>query len=391
MSRAPLAAAIAAVPAVVAGTHVGGVLAARFAALLVAFALSLGRQSWLRALCALLVLAAALCVSLVGHAADWGDLTGAVAVDWVHAVAASAWSGGLVALALVVLPRARAWPRVVLAQLAQRFSRLAGACLLVTTGTGAYNAWSQLGGLAPLWATDYGRLLIVKLVLVLGLGLLGAINRYANLPRLDPQRAPRGFGARAWRAARLLVGAPAPRMGSAGAPARLAAYVRAEAIVARGILACTAGLGQVTPGRHAVLARKPTSHVTAAQPRSAGSSSRIGMVAPPAGDAQRGRRVFVRLRCFACHAVRGGGFPEPTHPGPDLSGVGSRPAGYLVESIMNPNALVVDGPGYTDARGLSTMPEYRDTLTVGELIDLVAYLRTLGESAEPSGRAAAPR
>jgi len=32
---------------------------------------------------------------------------------------------------------------------------------------------------------------------------------------------------------------------------------------------------------------------------------------------------------------------------------------------------------YTNERGLSIMPDYRYDLTVGELIDLVAYLRTL--------------
>jgi len=31
-----------------------------------------------------------------------------------------------------------------------------------------------------------------------------------------------------------------------------------------------------------------------------------------------------------------------------------------------------DGPGYTDDRGVSTMPDNRDNLTVGELIGLVA-------------------
>jgi mono/diheme cytochrome c family protein len=232
---------------------------------------------------------------------------------------------------------------------------------------------------------------MVKIALVLGLAWLGAINRYANLPRLGPPRARRGFGVRAFRSARLLVLGPRPRVSAAAAPVRLAAYLRGEAIVALGVLACTAALGQVTPGRHVSFDRKPTSHVTLVQPRSAGSASRLGTVTPPAGDAQRGRAVFIKLRCYACHAVRGGGFPDPDRPGPDLSGAGARPSGYLVESIMNPNALVVDGPGYTDTRGLSTMPEYRETLTVGGLIDLVAYLRTLVAPTAPSGTAGAQR
>ena len=67
-----------------------------------------------------------------------------------------------------------------------------------------------------------------------------------------------------------------------------------------------------------------------------------------------------------------------------LTGVGRYHPGYLVESIMNPNAKIVDGPGYTDDRGLSTMPDYREHLTVSELIDLVAYLKSLGGGPEPA-------
>ena len=84
--------------------------------------------------------------------------------------------------------------------------------------------------------------------------------------------------------------------------------------------------------------------------------------------------MFVRLKCFTCHAVEGERFPPATRPGPNLSEAGRHPAGNLIESIVNPNAMVVDGPGYTDERGLSIMPEYSGhSMTVGELVDLVAY------------------
>ena len=53
------------------------------------------------------------------------------------------------------------------------------------------------------------------------------------------------------------------------------------------------------------------------------------------------------------------------------------PAGYLAESILNPNAVIVKGPGYIGPDGRSTMPDYRDALSVADLIDLVAYLRSL--------------
>ena len=51
---------------------------------------------------------------------------------------------------------------------------------------------------------------------------------------------------------------------------------------------------------------------------------------------------------------------------------------------MNPNAQILDGPGYTDERGLSIMPDYRDRLTVGELSDLVEYLRSFERAAPPA-------
>src|SRR5262245_21812857 len=105
MSRAPLATAIATIPQLVTHTHFGALLAARAGLLLFALILSLARMPMARWLCLLLALAVVLTFSLTGHAADWGDLTASVAIDWVHAAAASAWTGGVLALAVVVLRR----------------------------------------------------------------------------------------------------------------------------------------------------------------------------------------------------------------------------------------------------------------------------------------------
>lgn len=42
------------------------------------------------------------------------------------------------------------------------------------------------------------------------------------------------------------------------------------------------------------------------------------------------------------------------------------------------------GPGHTGPDGRSVMPDYRESLTVAELIDLVAYMQSLkGEHAAP--------
>jgi len=101
----------------------------------------------------------------------------------------------------------------------------------------------------------------------------------------------------------------------------------------------------------------------------------------PPGDPKAGRQTFVDLGCFTCHTVRDESFPEAargaTDVGPDLSAMGSHhPASYFAESIVNPNAVLVDGPGYIGPDGRSIMPAYPD-MTLQQLGDLVAYLRSL--------------
>jgi uncharacterized protein involved in high-affinity Fe2+ transport len=102
----------------------------------------------------------------------------------------------------------------------------------------------------------------------------------------------------------------------------------------------------------------------------------------PDGDAKKGREAFVKLECYQCHEVAGESFPpvapDPARRGPALTGMGDHhPAEYFAESIVNPNAVIVTGPGHTGPDGLSIMPDFRDSLTLAETIDLVAYLRSL--------------
>jgi mono/diheme cytochrome c family protein len=102
----------------------------------------------------------------------------------------------------------------------------------------------------------------------------------------------------------------------------------------------------------------------------------------PPGDAAEGRKVFVALECFACHEVKGESFPQssktPRASGPELTGMGSHhPAEYFAESIVNPNRVIVQGPGYTAPDGLSKMPSYADSMTLKQLVDVVAYVKSL--------------
>jgi mono/diheme cytochrome c family protein len=97
------------------------------------------------------------------------------------------------------------------------------------------------------------------------------------------------------------------------------------------------------------------------------------------GDVEAGRRTFEELGCPACHTVAGESFADQGQggPGPELTGMGSHhPPAYFLEAIVNPDAVLVDGPGYVSPQGHSTMPSYPD-LTVTQLEDLVAYLSSL--------------
>ena len=105
----------------------------------------------------------------------------------------------------------------------------------------------------------------------------------------------------------------------------------------------------------------------------------------PAGDPKAGREVFGKLECNKCHEVRPD-FPRAQRgageAGPELTGMGgNHPAEYFAQSIVDPNAVIVAGAGHLGPDGRSIMPDYRDSLTFTELVDLVAYLKSLAHSA----------
>ncbi len=102
----------------------------------------------------------------------------------------------------------------------------------------------------------------------------------------------------------------------------------------------------------------------------------------PLGHPGEGRKVFITMECFSCHEIKGEQFPrkgkKPGDVGPELTGMGpNHPAEYFAEKIMKPNRVIIEGPGYTGSDGLSKMPDYAESMTLRQLIDLVAYLRSL--------------
>jgi hypothetical protein len=137
---------------------------------------------------------------------------------------------------------------------------------------------------------------------------------------------------------------------------------------------------------------RPGERITMAALHQAGGVPPSWRFRIPPGDAAAGRHAFVELGCPSCHQVAGEAFSHdaPTGIGPDLTGMGGHhPPEYFAESILDPDAVLVDGPGYIGPDGRSIMPSYPD-LTLAQLADLVAYLRGLRAGAGAEMAAAVP-
>ena len=109
------------------------------------------------------------------------------------------------------------------------------------------------------------------------------------------------------------------------------------------------------------------------------------MTLPP-GNPSAGRQAFVDFGCHSCHRIAGESFSDGagSQLGPELSGMGSHhPVTYFAEAILNPDAVLIDAPGYIGDDGHSKMPTYPE-MTIGQLSDLVAYLASLQQGGTQS-------
>jgi putative copper resistance protein D len=165
----------------------------RFAlAVLVAAALPIGSapsQPLRRAVavCAAAGLVGAL--GFAGHAAAGSDTAGLVhlAADVVHLVAAAAWVGALVPLALLLHAAARSPDQGAMA-IARRatlqFSVLGVTSVGALLASGLVNTWFLAGSVSALVDTEYGHLLLIKIGLFLVMVATAAVNRQVLTPRL---------------------------------------------------------------------------------------------------------------------------------------------------------------------------------------------------------------
>ena len=110
--------------------------------------------------------------ALAGHPATAPDPVVPVLADTLHLAAVSLWLGGLLMLALFVLPRADDHE---LSTIVPRWSAWAGCAVSTVLLSGLVQALVQIRPASALWETGYGRLVLVKVgllavILIIALG-----------------------------------------------------------------------------------------------------------------------------------------------------------------------------------------------------------------------------
>ena len=164
-------------------------------ALLLALLLPWPATRWLQVTVAAAFLALP---ALVGHAGATPGLAGDLHLisDMLHLLAAGAWLGGLPALAFL-LWRAPGGPGrgrgAFMVRVVDRFSRLGVFSVGILLTSGLVNSWSLLNGPRDLIASDYGRLVALKIVLFGAMVTIAAVNKFYLTPRLPKPAALRSL------------------------------------------------------------------------------------------------------------------------------------------------------------------------------------------------------
>jgi copper resistance protein D len=145
--------------------------------------------SWQNVLAALLAGAYLGALAFAGHGEEGLGLGRYfhLVADFFHLIAAGLWLGGLIPLALLLTClrqfRGETWISVA-CDAASRFSNLGIVAVGILLASGTINALFLIGRAQALAGTDYGRLLLLKIMLFAAMVGLAGINRQYLLPRL---------------------------------------------------------------------------------------------------------------------------------------------------------------------------------------------------------------
>ena len=210
------------------------ILACGLAGVSVAFLSAQGAGS-ARLKAAAVILATAFVGSLAwaGHAIGGQGVEGIVhpAADVLHLIAAAAWVGALIPLALLLGMAQRDTDGLAVARTTTlRFSTLGIVSVATILLTGIVNTWYLSGSIDALTETQYGHLLLIKIALFFVMVGIAAFNRL----RLTPQLV-RSLDAAVTQTARR----------------HLCGNAATEAVMGGAVIIIVAALGTLPPGSHA--------------------------------------------------------------------------------------------------------------------------------------------
>jgi putative copper resistance protein D len=172
-------------------THFGLAAIARLAAagvLAMTFALLLSprERSWIGTLAVLAAAAFSGALAFTGHAIGGQGAEGIVhpAADILHLIAAAAWIGALLPLALLLAAAGKNNSLAIARAATLRFSALGVISVGTLLVTGIVNTWYLAGSIEALTSTFYGQLLLAKIATFLVMVAIAAVNRQYLTPRL---------------------------------------------------------------------------------------------------------------------------------------------------------------------------------------------------------------
>jgi copper resistance protein D len=144
-------------------------------------------------------------LAVVGHSQIEEGVAGVIHVtsDAAHLLAAGAWLGGLLPLGFILAHYGRETDTAQASDLDEvllRFSGLGYVAVATLIGSGLVNGWFLIGNVSRLFATSYGQLLIVKLVLFASMLALAVSNRLWIVPSLTKAPSDDRNGSAAWTA-----------------------------------------------------------------------------------------------------------------------------------------------------------------------------------------------
>ncbi|MGC1446357.1 MAG: copper homeostasis membrane protein CopD [Xanthobacteraceae bacterium] len=206
-----------------------GILAATFALMLSAL-----YRPWISAVAVLAAAAVTGGLAWTGHAIGGQGAEGIVhpIADVLHLIAAAAWVGALVPLALLLGTAGRHNALAVARAATLRFSTLGVISVGTLLATGIVNTWYLAGSIEALTGTYYGQLLLAKVALFFAMVAIAAVNRQ-------------------WLTPRLMQSAGETERATFGAMSQLRRNATIEALAGGAIICIVAVLGTKAPASHA--------------------------------------------------------------------------------------------------------------------------------------------